>query len=321
MSVKYWKGGMAGFEGDFDVAMVSDTLDASAITDLGGTINKVRIAITAHSFNLYDWVVILGTTYYDGNFRIVGTLTNSIDIIHSYTAETPAGTETITSSNWQDEWGVSVSPPIGNDTIIFDDKAMIADDKALGHREGDHYSLLTSIGVADTGGLDFYDVFVDDSFRGNIGIDSYGTISAFHLSIADGYGIQVKAEGLFYFECSHDNATQSTNIPLFVMDSRNGYCSLASNVNDALYTSTWDKIIMKGGGNLDIVADTWFATLEYHSNGGIVIVGEDCVEVADSDDLPVLYLRSGPGYGSQDRIAKVKTLGFFEMNALGTILS
>ena len=74
------------------------TLDASGAADQGGSPNIVRIPSTAHGFLADDYVVIDGTTNYDGTYKITNIdSANTFDIESAYTAETFATTDTASS--------------------------------------------------------------------------------------------------------------------------------------------------------------------------------------------------------------------------------
>lgn len=71
---------------------LNGTLDNSAAADAGGGL--VRIAITAHGMVVGNMIIIAGTTNYDGVHIIRAVAVNTIDILATFVAETPAGTET-----------------------------------------------------------------------------------------------------------------------------------------------------------------------------------------------------------------------------------
>lgn len=74
------------------------TLDNAAAEDLGGTPNKVRVPSTAHGFLQDDYVIIDGTTNYDGTYKIPNVNdVDTFDIEHAFTAETFAVTDTAKS--------------------------------------------------------------------------------------------------------------------------------------------------------------------------------------------------------------------------------
>lgn len=75
------------------------TIGNTAIADQGisealGNLPVVRITATAHGFAAGSMVYISGTTNYDGVHKLVAVATNTFDIVATYVAETPAGTET-----------------------------------------------------------------------------------------------------------------------------------------------------------------------------------------------------------------------------------
>jgi len=73
-------------------------LDNAAVSDLGGTPNEVRIPCTGHGFLAGDYVLITGTTNYDGTYEITNVNdVNTFDIESAYSAETFAGTESVSS--------------------------------------------------------------------------------------------------------------------------------------------------------------------------------------------------------------------------------
>ena len=69
------------------------TLDNTAVSDQGGGI--VRLTSTDHGFKAGAYVYIQGTTNYDGLKAISAVAANTFDIVASFMAETPAGTETV----------------------------------------------------------------------------------------------------------------------------------------------------------------------------------------------------------------------------------
>lgn len=71
------------------------TIDNATAVDKGGGL--VGIPITAHPFQQGDTITIDGTTGYDGEEDIVSQTTNEIVITATYTGETFAGTETVSS--------------------------------------------------------------------------------------------------------------------------------------------------------------------------------------------------------------------------------
>jgi hypothetical protein len=67
----------------------------AAVTDAGS--GKVDIPCTSHGIAVGSPIVISGTVHYDGEYTVLsGSATSKIRIIHAYTAETLAGTETVT---------------------------------------------------------------------------------------------------------------------------------------------------------------------------------------------------------------------------------
>ncbi len=291
MSTKYWKGGMAGAEGSWADALVSKTLDNTAIVDLGGTPNRVRIDAATHTFIEKDYVVINGTTNYDGAHRVVNVnAAGDFDIEAPYVAETPAGNETLLGSNWQDKDGVPVAVPVAADTVIFDDSAGVVEGEYSRHTERSHWNCIDSLAQGDTGELELTDLFIESGFLGNIGIDSENTISAFHISVADSGGVYFRGQGKVYIECSADDAITSINIPLLVVDTASGYINIASDMNSGSYTSMWNVIKCFNRGTLQIADNTAVGAIyTYNSNVGIII-GTGCVEVADSNDEIDLYV-------------------------------
>ena len=79
------------------VDIQSVTLDNTAVVD--NSDGTVDIAITGHPFAAGQYVLINGTTNYEGTFLISDTSTNAIEITATYNAETPAGTETAKVQN------------------------------------------------------------------------------------------------------------------------------------------------------------------------------------------------------------------------------
>jgi hypothetical protein len=69
------------------------TLDNAAAVDQGSGI--VRIPMTAHGFNVGNYVQIAGSTNYDRVHKIIAKAANTFDIYATYVAETFAGTETV----------------------------------------------------------------------------------------------------------------------------------------------------------------------------------------------------------------------------------
>ena len=78
--------------------IINDTIDAAAAVDKAVTPEKVGIPVTGHTFTVYDYVTIAGSTAYDGTFMVISQTANEIVIYHAYTAEVFAGTETIIST-------------------------------------------------------------------------------------------------------------------------------------------------------------------------------------------------------------------------------
>ena len=105
MIYKHWKGGMAGLEGSWTKGLVSKTLTVAAAVDLGT--GQVKIpCVHGGDLHKFDYVVIEGTDYYDGNFLIVDIPdNNNFTIETAYRAETFAVSDTAKASNWQDENG------------------------------------------------------------------------------------------------------------------------------------------------------------------------------------------------------------------------
>lgn len=78
------------------------TLDASAVVDLGGAPNEVRITSTAHGMSVGDLAVINGTTNYDGRWTVTNVNdVDTFDIESTYYAETFSTTDNL---------GVPVTP-------------------------------------------------------------------------------------------------------------------------------------------------------------------------------------------------------------------
>ena len=74
------------------------TLDNAAAVDLGGAPNEVRIPSTAHGFLEGDYVIVAGTTNYNGTFEITNINdVDTFDIESAFSAETFTGTETAKS--------------------------------------------------------------------------------------------------------------------------------------------------------------------------------------------------------------------------------
>ncbi len=85
------------------------TLDAAAAVDLGGGL--VGLPATGHGLAASIRVDIAGTTNYDGSFLLdASTSTDQIVIATSFTAETFAGTETVTAAllTWQNPTGATL---------------------------------------------------------------------------------------------------------------------------------------------------------------------------------------------------------------------
>jgi len=81
-----------------NTATYTRTLDAAGAADQGGTPNVVRIPSTAHGFLENDYVVIAGTTNYDGTHKITNVNdADTFDIEFAFTAETFATTDTAIS--------------------------------------------------------------------------------------------------------------------------------------------------------------------------------------------------------------------------------
>lgn len=72
---------------------VTDLLDAAAaVTVFAGTMTK--IPCTDHIFNVNDWIVIFGTTNYDGTWQILDITDDTFTIGATYATEVFGGTET-----------------------------------------------------------------------------------------------------------------------------------------------------------------------------------------------------------------------------------
>jgi len=286
----HWKGGMAGVEGDFDEGLTSKTCTAAAVTNLGDGL--VRIPVShAGDFIANDYVVINGTDYYDGNHRIVNVDSSSdIDIEHTYVDETLAVTDTVKSSNWQDEFGVPVAAPVAADDIIFDSSAGIATDVSDAHEEGKHWNLIGNIAQADTGELEVGSITVKSSFTGKIGIDAHNTVSPFHISVADNGYILYQGNGDAAIECSADDSVTDINIPLCIFDSASGYLRLSSDMNSASWTSSWDLVKCLNAGTLELADNTVVTTMRTLNSLVKLIIGTGCVDVKDSNAEMDLYL-------------------------------
>ncbi len=289
MSTKFWKGGNAGVEGSFTETLTDKTLDNEAAVDNGD--GTVSIPSTTHTFIVGDYVVINNTTSYDGNHKVVGVSgADDFEIVATYVTETFVGTETVKSSNWQDALGVPVAAPVTNDKIVFDEKAGIADDRSSRHIEGRHWRLIDDVAVGDTGEMDFNGVLFDVGYNGAISIDAENTVSAFHLSVNDGYAIDFKANIQAYLECSADDAITSINIPLLVHNTASGCLVISSDVNDGTWKSEWDLIKCFSGGTLILLANTVCQTIRTYNSSVTLIIDAGCVDTSDSDDPIDLYV-------------------------------
>jgi hypothetical protein len=94
---------------------VQETLVVSGTSALSKTINNaaavsiagglVRIPANGHGFAAGSQVTIAGSVNYNGTHTLVAVAANTFDIRYAYTAETFAGTETITTvlGNWVPE--------------------------------------------------------------------------------------------------------------------------------------------------------------------------------------------------------------------------
>lgn len=81
-----------------NTASYNRTLDAAAAVDQAGSPNVVRIPSTAHGFLANDYVVIGGTTNYDGTYKITNINdVDTFDIEVAYNAETFGATDTASS--------------------------------------------------------------------------------------------------------------------------------------------------------------------------------------------------------------------------------
>lgn len=81
---------------------MSGTLDNAAAVDAGSGI--VTLPITGHGMASGSHIYLSGTTNYDGDYIVVATATNTVNIYATYVAETFGGTEV---------WGVRVYPDSG----------------------------------------------------------------------------------------------------------------------------------------------------------------------------------------------------------------
>ena len=315
MGIRYWKGGMAGAEGSFTDVLVADTIDVDPVEDLGGSPNRVRFHAAAHSFALHDYIVISGTTNYDGEYRIEAVATDTFDVESVYTSETPGGTEVVSGCNWHDENDVPAAVPVAADRIIFDSSARVATDVSPRHTEGNHWNLIDDIAVGDTGALELADILIDTGFTGDIGIDAQQTVSAFHVSVADGGAVTFKSNGKAYIECSEADAVSDINIPMLVHDSASGYLEISSDVNSASWTSTWDEVRVLNQGTLVIADGTWVAILRTYTCQAKIIIGTGCVEVKDSNDEMDLYLGSSGVYAATRPTVEVEIDGLMNFGA------
>jgi len=85
-----------------NVATIADLLDNAAAVDAGGGL--VTLPVDAHVFTAGQWIEITNTTNYDGVFEIVSIVALvSVTITSAFTAETFAGTETITTAPYGHE--------------------------------------------------------------------------------------------------------------------------------------------------------------------------------------------------------------------------
>lgn len=310
MARKYWKGGNAGVEGSFTESLTSLTLTASAAVDLGD--GKVQIPCAhAGAFVENDYVVIDGTSYYEGNHLITNVAdNNSFDIKISYTAETFDGTETAKSSNWQDEDGVPVAAPVTGDTIIFNELAGIATDVSTKHTKGKRWNCIENIAQGDTGGLELTDMIVRQGFDGKIGVDASNSISPLHISIADDGTILYQSNAEAYIECSAANSTTTINIPLLVFDTSAGYLRISSDVNTITYKAAWDEVRCLNRGTLELMDNTVCQTIRTYDSNVTVIIGSNCVDLTDSSNPIDLYI------GSEDIYSITKASNTIESDGI-----
>lgn len=296
MSIKYWKGGNAGVEGSFTETLVSDTLAASAVVDNGD--GTVDIAVIGHAFDEDDYVVIEGTTYYDGNHRVVAESANAVTITSTYTAETPAGTETIKSSNWQDKLGVPVALPTDNDFLIIDDSAGVATDVSTKHTEGKHWNLCENIAKGDSGGIDLDGILIDSTFTGMVGQDSEGTVSPLHCHITAGNSIVNRSNYPVHIECSEVDATTDSAIPLVIFDSASGYMRLSSDVNSDTWVSKFTNVKCLQAGTLEFADTSALEAIHLLNSTTQLIMGVNCMN-EKTDVACDLYLGRESTYSAR----------------------
>jgi hypothetical protein len=292
MANKYWRGGKVGYEGKFLQDLLSKTCSASAVTELNTSPTRVRIPCAhAGDFSIGDIIYIEGTDNYDGVHEIVNINSNdSFDIETSYIAETLAISDTVKCGNWQDIQGIPVTYPVTGDTIIFDGTALICQRFNARHTEGKHWNCIDSITRADTGGNEYLDVYIGDNYTGNIGIDSIGTKTPWHLDLNASGTFIFEGNTKVYIECSEDNAIEDSVIPLLIHNSNSGYLNIASDINDVTALAKFTEVRCLKAGVLELEANTYVATLKTFNKNVTIYIGENCVD-NKLGDIPIdLYI-------------------------------
>lgn len=316
MARKFWRGGMQGAggkQGDFQTGLiVNATLkNTTSVVDLGGTPNRVRFETTAvHSINEFDYVVIVGTDSYDNEYLVVNVSdTTHFDIEATYIAETFAGTETVKGSNWSDVDGVPCAIPAAADEIFFDNSARLATAISTRHTENEHWNCIDGMARANTGGIDYGLISVEEGFTGNIGIDAEKTKSEFNLSIAAGGKVVFRGAKQAYFKCAATNATTDSDIPVLIVDTLAGFIEISSDVNSASYKSEWTTVKCFRQGRLKLAENTVVKNLYTHRQATKIEIGAGCVEIKTSSDPLDLYIGDNGIYNNAPTTVTVLTDG------------
>lgn len=248
MANKYWYGGSTNNPGDWTWdSSKQDTVDNAAAVDKGGSPNAVGIPVTGTIFAAGESVTIAGTTNYNGTYTLTdATTANEIVIESAYTAETFAGTETVTTneSNWHlTSDGSDTTKPAAADVIYFNNRA--ADNATTGKKQ----SADTNIDGASTGTPDIGGMYVTSTFTGDI-----GTSSEYLELEADGNDIIIEGTGSVYLKLSAGTGNDADCGRLVVNNSA-GTVYLASLENDGSNVSLFALILVMSG-TLNIDADT-----------------------------------------------------------------
>lgn len=323
MARKYWAGGMEGAggkQGDFGTGLlINATLKTAGVAiNLTGYPNRVRFETTAaHGIIENDYVVVRNTSYYDGEYIVKNVSdTTHFDIESNYTAETFDASETVLGSNWFDDDKICCAIPEAGDEIVFSNSYVrIAEGFLTRHTKGKPYNLVDGIARANTGGLAFANIIVEDGYLGNIGVDAENTISDFHLSIIALGVLSFGGSGRAYFKCSDDEVNVSSAIPTLILNTSSGYIRISSDENDGTYKSEWEVIKCLNGGVLNIADNTVVGDIYTYDNPVAIEIGENCVDASDSDSPIKLHIGNEEIYSSREISTRIETSGILTLSA------